>query len=167
MIRRLGSLVLAVVLCASCSKKEEYFYSTTYPVTQIEVRCLPQEVSDEALAAQLAQISAEVIATAPVQAGGRYRLDFNRYDGGDLTVRPTEESETIKGTFIKQPASSEMTFTYGNESYTVRKNGYNDEEDQLRVCFEVDLTAHYKEKYGIQIEDFRLTRIEKTSHLYE
>lgn len=167
MIRRLCFTLLAAVCCLSCSKKEDFFYSTTYPVTAIEARASVGEGASEELTALVEQLKEEVVATAPVKAGGRYRLDFNRYDGGMLTVHPSEKGEAVKGSFTKQPAASTMDFSYGEENYTVRSVGYTDEAGELCIRFEVDLTAAYKELYQIEDERFELIRVELTSHLYE
>ncbi len=170
MIKRHCAILLGILLCTACSKKEEVFYSTTYPITQIEVRCTLEgadEGDDAATPSLRDQLIDAVLTTAPVQAGGSYRIDFNRYDGGKLTVRPTEGASRIEGSFTKVPAASEMTFTYGEQHYKVRKIGYNDDEGVLRISFEVDLTEEYKAQYGIENSNFKLIRVEKSAHLYE
>lgn len=166
MVRELLYAVL-LLLAAGCSKKEEYYYSTVYTVTEVTYRLTLAEQSDDALAERLESAAAEMVAAAPVQAGGSYRLDFKRYDGGVLTVHPQAGASAVTGTFTKMPAAVSMTFTYGEVNETVSVKGYTDDAGQLCTAFEVDLTDACKEQYGITEEKFELVRIEYTSHLYD
>ena len=166
-MQRLIYATLLLLLTTTCTKEEEFFYTTTYPVTEIDCRFTLSEEADEALEALMEQLSAEVKATAPVQAGGRYWVGFNRPDGGVLRVDPQADSETIVGSFTKVPASSQMTFTYGEEEYTVRVTGEMNTEEQFCTLFEVNLTAQYRERYAITDPEFSIVRIERTSHLYD
>lgn len=166
-MRKLLYAVLLLWLIPSCSKKEEFFYATTYPVTQIGCRYTLSEGADTELVALMEQLAEEVKTTAPVQAGGSYRTLFNRYDGGVLHVKRQAEGEMIVGSFTKVPASSQMTFAYGEEEYMVRVTGSMNEEGQFCTLFEVDLTAAYREQYAITDPQFSIVRIEQTAHLYD
>ncbi len=166
-MKRLLTLSLLTLFILSCSKKEDYFYVTNYPVTEVEVRFTLSEQADEALIATVEQLAEEVKQTAPVQAGGGYRLLFNRYNGGVLEVWQQEAGELITGSFTKVPASSQLTFTYGEQEYTAHLNGYTNEQGEFCTFFEVDLTAQYRELHHITDTNFSLVRLERTSHLYD
>ena len=112
-----------------------------------------------------AQIEAEIVAQAPVQAGGRYRIDFTSYNGGPATVLPSAGAESITGTFIKVPGSSDIQFLFGEQDYTCTSSSYKGENNASLVLFTVDLTARYQELYpdaGIT----RAVRLEYTSASY-
>ena len=112
-----------------------------------------------------AQIEAEIVAQAPVQAGGRYRIDFTSYNGGPATILPSAGAESITGTFIKVPGSSDIQFLLGEQDYTCTSSSYKGENNASLVLFTVDLTARYQELYpdaGIT----RAVRLEYTSASY-
>ena len=112
-----------------------------------------------------AQIKAEIVAQAPVQAGGRYRIDFTSYNGGPATILPSAGAESITGTFIKVPGSSDIQFLFGEQDYTCTSSSYKGENNASLVLFTVDLTARYQELYpdaGIT----RAVRLEYTSASY-
>lgn len=112
-----------------------------------------------------AQIEAEIVAQAPVQAGGRYRIDFTSYNGGPATILPSAGAESITGTFIKVPGSSDIQFLFGEQDYTCTSSSYKGENNASLVLFTVDLTARYQELYpdaGIT----RAVRLEYTSASY-
>ena len=66
----------------------------------------------------VAQIQAEVLAEAPVQAGGSYALDFTRYNRGPLTVDTAAEAGTVPGAFFKEPGATEIRFLFLELDYT-------------------------------------------------
>ena len=107
-MKRLFFSCLCAVCCLACSEAEDVFYSTTYPVTEVKVTV----TLNDAVASDLTteQITEEALAQIPVVAGGSYRLDYSRFDGGELYVTPSEGAETLVGTFDKMPAASQMTF---------------------------------------------------------
>lgn len=160
----IGLTALAMV---ACSKSEEVFYSTTYEITNVEVLVLYNSESEDYDPSLMEQIEAEVEAAAPVKAGGSYRLDFDRFDGGQLFVRRTAESEEEVGSFTKQPAARDITMEYADTSYVVTTQRYTTDEDTTpRTLFEVDLTDHYRRT----TKNLALTRVlrnEYTSHLYD
>lgn len=113
----------------------------------------------------LAQIEAEIVAQAPVQAGGGYRIDFTAYNGGPATIRPAAEADAVAGSFVKEPGSSDIRFLYGEMDYTCTVSSYKGENSVAMVCFTIDLTARYQELYpdaGIT----RAVRLEYTSASY-
>ena len=63
------------------------------------------EGTEEPVDPLVAQIQAEVLAEAPVQVGGRYVLDFTRYNRGPLTVDTASEAGTVQGAFFKEPGA--------------------------------------------------------------
>ena len=109
-------------------------------------------------------IRAAVLSEAPVAAGGSYRLDFNRADGGNLYVTAAAGTEPVAGSFTKIPASTELTFAYGDHTYTAHLSHYTDGGGPSRVRFAVDLTDLYRERYGIE-SGLRVVRYEYTDHL--
>lgn len=110
------------------------------------------------------EIRNAVLAAAPVQAGGSYVLDYSEYNGGLLRVSPSAEGETLSGTFVKMPGSSEITFTYGEGvEYTATLSSYTTAEGARCARFTVDLTESYRTLYpdaGIE----SVVRYENTSH---
>lgn len=110
------------------------------------------------------EIRNAVLAAAPVQAGGSYVLDYSEYNGGLLRVKPSTEGETLSGTFVKMPGSSEITFTYGEGvEYTATLSSYTTAEGARCARFTVDLTESYRTLYpdaGIE----SVVRYENTSH---
>lgn len=110
------------------------------------------------------EIRNAVLAAAPVQAGGSYVLDYSEYNGGLLRVKSSAEGETLSGTFVKMPGSSEITFTYGEGvEYTATLSSYTTSEGARCARFTVDLTESYRTLYpdaGIE----SVVRYENTSH---
>lgn len=141
-MKRLLALFCLMLLITACSEKEgEVFYTALYPITQLEVE-VTLSAADEAAEAL---VRSRVEADSPILTTGSYRLDFNRFDGGILYVTREAGDETLTGSFTKQPAAYEMTFTVGEESYTVKESGYINEEGIECVLFSTDLTDHYRE----------------------
>ena len=167
-MRKLLYIVTALLLGA-CSKKEDVFYSTTYPVTKVEIQTSIPDGTEASLAALIEEAAADAEATAPVSAGGAYQLDFSRYNGGELYITPTAGAEALIGEFDKVPASYELTFRYGEQNYLARLTPYTPEEEALRcVLFEINLTEYYKVLYpALASANFKVVRKEYTSHLYD
>ncbi len=109
-------------------------------------------------------ICAAVLSEAPVAAGGSYRLDFNRADGGNLYVAAAAGAEPVAGSFTKIPASSELAFAYGDHTYSAHLSHYTEDGGPSRIRFAVDLTDLYRERYGIE-SGLRVVRYEYTDHL--
>lgn len=167
MMRRL--LIPALLLLAACSKEVDVFYSTDYPVVRLEAEVTVTPDPDggetaEAEAEALAEaIRSAVLREAPVEEGGNYRLDFNRADGGYLYVTPAAAAETVAGSFTKVPASTELTFDYGEEHYTALLSNYNDATNGSCIRFAVDLTGEFR----LRLDNERIAsvvRYEYTAH---
>ena len=110
----------------------------------------------------VAQIEAEVAAEAPVQPGGRYTLDFTRYNRGPLTVETNTEVGTVAGAFIKEPGTTEFTCYFLDEIYLCAITSYADTDGLSKVLLSVDLTELFQERYpDAGIESVR--RLEYTS----
>ncbi len=165
-MKRLLTLLTATLLVTACSRQEDVFYSTTYAVTEVKARHTLPDTSDSELTQLVEQLIEEVVATAPVTAGGAYRLDFSRFDGGELYVTPRADAEVVTGEFDKVPASSKLTFRYSDEEYPAKVTSYTTEEGMRHVCFEVDVTDRYAERLP-EGSSVRLIRQEYTSHLYD
>ncbi len=109
------------------------------------------------------QLREEVLAAAPVQAGGVYTLDFKYADSGRLTVRPAAGAETVSGGFMKQPGATAISFYFGEQAYTCTVTAYTSEEGLRQALLTVDLTAEYQARYP----DTKITQVlrkEYTSH---
>lgn len=100
------------------------------------------------------QLREEVLAAAPVQAGGVYTLDFKYADSGRLTVRPAAGAETVSGGFAKQPGASNISFYFGEQAYTCAVSVYT-EEGVRQALLTVDLTAEYQARYP----DAKITQV--------
>ncbi len=165
----------ATLLLAACSEKTETFYTARYDILRVEALVEqaapePAAASDDTPAAPtdeaLAAIAAEVVASSPVVAGGSYTLDFDRYDGGKLTLVTTPGTEPQQGTFTKQPGADSIRFIAGELDNTVFVGSY-DPEAGGRPCvrFETDLTAAYRERYP-SLDLRRVVRNEYTATHY-
>ena len=95
----------------------------------------------------VAQIQAEVLAEAPVQAGGSYALDFTRYNRGPLTVDTAAEAGTVPGAFFKEPGATEIRFLFLELDYTAALSSYTDTDGVRRVLLTVDLTEEFQKRY--------------------
>ncbi len=155
---KIHTWALAALLLASCSDaEEEVFYTTSYPITKVEVKITAE--SEE----YAAELGAEVLAAAPVKAGGAYILHFSRFDGGELQVTTEEGAATVAGSFTKVPGAKEITFIYGDKEYTAATSRYITDKATGATLLSIDLTEHYRTLYpdkGIK----SVTRLEYTSH---
>lgn len=95
----------------------------------------------------VAQIQAEVLAEAPVQAGGSYALDFTRYNRGPLTVDTAAEAGTVPGAFFKEPGATEIWFLFLELDYTAALSSYTDTDGVRKVLLTVDLTEEFQKRY--------------------
>lgn len=160
--------LFAVAALTACDDSDVY-YTTTYPVVRVEAEATltgatpPAEEGDEVPKNPLkAQIEAEVVAAAPVAAGGRYVLDFVRHNGGRLTVYPAEDAGPVAGTFLKTPGQTDLQFLFAENDYTCAVTAYSDDTGE-RALLTVNLTEHYQTLYpdaGIT----RVVRREYTTH---
>ena len=95
----------------------------------------------------VAQIQAEVLAEAPVQAGGSYALDFTRYNRGPLTVDTAAEAGTVPGAFFKEPGATEIRFLFLELDYTAALSSYTDTDGVRKVLLTDDLTEEFQKRY--------------------
>lgn len=188
----LGALTAAalMLLNGGCDDASEYYYTTSYPVVRIEVSVTVEEETPEPQPEPepqpgegegeggtgtddgtveepenplVTQLREEVLAAAPVQAGGVYTLDFKYADSGRLTVRPAAGAETVSGGFMKQPGATAISFYFGEQAYTCTVTAYTGEEGLRQALLTVDLTAEYQARYP----DAKITQVlrkEYTSH---
>ncbi len=111
-------------------------------------------------------IRAAVLASAPVQVGGSYTLDYVEYNGGRLTVRPTADGEALSGTFVKLPGSEDITLYYGgDQERRCTLSYYTDAEGQRLARFGEDLTEQFRALYP-DADIQSVVRYELTSHIY-
>ena len=111
-------------------------------------------------------IRAAVLASAPVQVGGSYTLDYVEYNGGRRTVRPTADGEALSGAFVKLPGSTDITLYYGgDQERRCTLSYYTDAEGQRLARFGEDLTEQFRALYpAADIQS--VVRYEQTSHIY-
>lgn len=110
------------------------------------------------------QIEAEIVAQAPVQAGGSYALHFTKHNLGRLQVKTDSNAGAVDGLFFKEPGASSIRFYYLEQDYTCECSSYSEDGRSL-MLLTIDLTEHYKSLYpeaGIT----RVVRREYTSTPY-
>lgn len=111
-------------------------------------------------------IRAAVLASAPVQVGGSYTLDYVEYNGGRLTVRPTADGEALSGAFVKLPGSTDITLYYGgDQERRCTLSYYTDAKGQRLARFGEDLTEQFRALYP-DADIQSVVRYEQTSHIY-
>lgn len=106
-----------------------------------------EEDTEEPVDPLVAQIQAEVLAEAPVQVGGRYVLDFTRYNRGPLTVDTASEAGTVQGAFFKEPGATEINLFFLEDNYACTISSYRDTDGKYKVLLTVDLTEIYQQRY--------------------
>ena len=155
-IRYIAILILAAAL-AACGEKSEPYYTTSYPVSRVEAD--PEPEPDPVIEA----IRADVLAEAPVQAGGGYVLEFLYHNSGWLYITPAPDAAPITGSFNKEPDKpDQLRFFYEDADYTYAVSYYSEEGKSLTLLT-VDLTAKYQALYptaGIT----KVERLEYTTH---
>ena len=118
--------------------------------------------TEEPIDPLVAQIQAEVLAEAPVQAGGSYALDFTRYNRGPLTVDTAAEAGTVPGAFFKEPGATEIRFLFLELDYTAALSSYTDTDGVRKVLLTVDLTEEFQKRYP-ETDITKVVRREYTS----
>lgn len=93
------------------------------------------------------QIAAEIVAQAPVKAGGSYRLDFSKYNRGRAPIDTASDAGQVVGIFIKEPGADKIRFYFLEQDYICSISSYKDEKGRDMTRFTVDLTAEYQERY--------------------
>ncbi|WP_418992201.1 hypothetical protein [Alistipes sp.] len=164
------TLLLSLAAPTACDDSEVY-YTTVYPVVRVEAEVTVSAATPEPAGEGdpeppedplVAEIRADVLASAPVRAGGRYVLDFVEHNGGRLTVYPDAEEAPIAGSFLKIPGQTDLQFLFGENDYTCAVTTYAAQEGQ-RALLSVTLTEHYRALYpdaGVT----RVVRREYTTH---
>ena len=169
-IRYIAILILAAAL-AACGEKSEPYYTTSYPVSRVEATVTlgaaatataedepepepepdpdpdpePEPEPDPVIEA----IRADVLAEAPVQAGGGYVLEFLYHNSGWLYIKEPDKPDQLR-------------FFYEDADYTYAVSYYSEEGKSLTLLT-VDLTAKYQALYptaGIT----KVERLEYTTH---
>lgn len=177
-MKRIAFLLLSAWIAAACGEESEVFYSVEYPLVRVDAAVAlvqaaaapaeadpaddPQPVPDPSGWKQ--QIETEVLNRAPVAAGGSYRLEFTRFDGGTLIVLPTAEAEPTVGQFNKTPGSIDLQLLYGGIDTRCTLKAYFVEQVPYTVI-SFDLTEEYRTLYPeAPIES--VTRLEYTTQPY-
>ena len=141
-IKYLAGAALAA-LAVACNQSD-VFYSTSYDIVKAEIR-----VSKQAPATPEDPDAWETsyIQVSELPAGGSYRLDYTRYDGGMLYVRTSADGPDYEGAFVRTPGSSRITFIYNGESHTYELSTYSADDGTRCTLLTADLTAEYRTLY--------------------
>lgn len=110
----------------------------------------------------VAEIKAEIIAAAPVAAGGSYTLYFSTYNAGRLEVMTAADAAMAAGVFGKEPGQSSIEFIYSERDYVCTVSSYTDSEGVRKVLLAVDLTEEYR-KLHPEVNITKAERLEYTS----
>lgn len=110
----------------------------------------------------VAEIEAEIIAAAPVAAGGSYTLYFSTYNAGRLEVMTAADAAMAAGVFGKEPGQSSIEFIYSERDYVCTVSSYTDSEGVRKVLLAVDLTEEYR-KLHPEVNITKVERLEYTS----
>lgn len=108
------------------------------------------------------EIEAEIIAAAPVAAGGSYTLYFSTYNAGRLEVMTAADAAMAAGVFGKEPGQSSIEFIYSERDYVCTVSSYTDSEGVRKVLLAVDLTEEYR-KLHPEVNITKAERLEYTS----
>ena len=173
-----GAAVLAALLLGACSESE-VFYTAVYPVVRVEAvvpvpspepepepepEPTPESRADEGETTDpvIEEIEAGIVASAHVQAGGRYTLNFSKYNGGRARIDTATETGTVIGAFFKTPGTSEILI-YCPEpetEYTFTLSTYQDTDGRTKTVLVTDLTEQYQALYP----DAGITKAERRSY---
>lgn len=110
----------------------------------------------------VAEIEAEIIAAAPVAAGGSYTLYFSTYNAGRLEVMTAADAAMAAGVFGKEPGQSSIEFIYSERDYVCTVSSYTDREGVRKVLLAVDLTEEHR-KLHPEVNITKAERLEYTS----
>lgn len=173
-----GAAVLAALLLGACSESE-VFYTAVYPVVRVEAvvtvpspepepepepEPTPESRADEGRATDLVieEIEAGIVASAHVQAGGRYTLNFSKYNGGRAQIETATEAGTVTAAFFKTPGTNEVLI-YCPEpeaEYSFTLSTYQDTDGRTKTVLVTDLTETYQALYP----DAGITKAERRSY---
>lgn len=177
-----GAAVLAALLLGACSESE-VFYTAVYPVVRVEAVVTvpspepepepepeptptptPESRADEGETTDpvIEEIEARIVASAHVQAGGRYTLNFSKYNGGRAQIETATEAGTVTAAFFKTPGTNEVLI-YCPEpeaEYSFTLSTYQDTDGQTKTVLVTDLTETYQALYP----DAGITKAERRSY---
>ena len=179
-----GAVMLAALLLAACSESE-VFYTAVYPVVRVEAvvtvpspepepeptpepepepEPTPESRADEGETTDpvVEAIKAGIVASAHVQAGGRYTLNFSKYNGGRAQIETATDAGTVTAAFFKTPGTNEVLI-YCPEpetEYTFTLSTYQDTDGRTKTVLVTDLTEAYKALYP----DAGITKAERRSY---
>lgn len=145
----LGCLFCLVCMAVGCADDSEVFYTVEYPVTKVlAVVSISGDIPTESELPSIPELGAELSATFdPVAAGGFYRLDYSRYNGGTLTIVQEAGAAPIVGTFVKEPGAMELQLNYGEESRSCKIEPYTGDDGRQYVLLVIDYTAEFQQRY--------------------
>ena len=169
-----GAAVLAALLLGACSESE-VFYTAVYPVVRVEAVVTvpspepepepePEPTPDEGETTDpvVEEIKAGIVASAHVQAGGRYTLDFSKYNGGRAQIETATDAGTVTAAFFKTPGTNEVLI-YCPEpeaEYSFTLSTYQDTDGRTKTVLVTDLTETYQALYP----DAGITKAERRSY---
>ncbi len=132
---------VALVIWATACKESDVFYSTSYDIVKAEVRITTQapETPGEETAPSVQEFE--------LPAGGSYRLDYTRYDGGPLKVRTSADGPEYAGVFLRTPGSSRITFIYDGKEHAYKLSTYSTADGTRCTLLTADLTDYYRALY--------------------
>ena len=171
-----GAAVLAALLLGACSESE-VFYTAVYPVVRVEAvvtvpspepepepEPTPESRADEGETTHpvIEDNEAGIVASAHVQAGGRYTLNFSKYNGGRAQIETATEAGTVTAAFFKTPGTNEVLI-YCPEpeaEYSFTLSTYQDTDGRTKTVLVTDLTETYQALYP----DAGITKAERRSY---
>ena len=171
-----GAAVLAALLLGACSESE-VFYTAVYPVVRVEAvvtvpspepepepEPTPESRADEGGTTNpvIEEIEAGIVASAHVQAGGRYTLNFSKYNVGRAQIETATEAGTVTAAFFKTPGTNEVLI-YCPEpeaEYSFTLSTYQDTDGRTKTVLVTDLTETYQALYP----DAGITKAERRSY---
>ena len=125
---------------------------------------MPESRADEGETTDpvIEEIEAGIVASAHVQAGGRYTLNFSKYNGGRAQIETATEAGTVTAAFFKTPGTNEVLI-YCPEpeaEYSFTLSTYQDTDGQTKTVHVTDLTETYQALYP----DAGITKAERRSY---
>ena len=171
-----GAAVLAALLLGACSESE-VFYTAVYPVVRVEAvvtvpspepepepEPTPESRADEGGTTNpvIEEIEAGIVASAHVQAGGRYTLNFSKYNGGRAQIETAKDAGTVTAAFFKTPGTNEVLIycTEPEAEYSFTLSTYQDTDGRTKTVLVTDLTETYQALYP----DAGITKAERRSY---
>lgn len=144
-----GCIALLAALFAACDEPDE-FYTVVYPVARVDAQVeIATAVDDDENPAEdptAEAIRAEVLAAAPMEAGGSYTLRFTQYNGGTLETVLTAGAAPLPGAFLKTPGTTELQLVYDERLRTYEIDSYR-LDDRTCAVLELDLTVEFQTRY--------------------